>query len=193
MQKVESQLAAARSTYQPDSLMVRGLSKRLENLRPLLISNQLDAVDAAIALNKGRLINAKKRAEDVEKKFLSTQNIIREYEGLQERLAQARSKLSGLTSAREAFQFDNAQNSVPWRIISPPGMSSIPFSPRPKRDLLVGFVFSLVSSAIIAYFLIFVKMYFTHQSVFSVINVSSIIHSILANLQKNKILCLFKS
>ena len=109
--------------------MVRGLSKRLENLRPLLISNQLDAVDAALALNKGRLINARKRAEDVEEKFLSTQNIIREYEGLQERLAQARSSLNGLTSAREAFQFDNAQNDVPWRIISPPGMSSIPFSP----------------------------------------------------------------
>ena len=34
MQKVESELAAARSRYQPDSLMVRGLSKRLDNLRP---------------------------------------------------------------------------------------------------------------------------------------------------------------
>ncbi|QNJ00624.1 capsular exopolysaccharide family domain protein [Synechococcus sp. A15-62] len=177
MQKVESQLAAARSTYQPDSLMVRGLSKRLENLRPLLISNQLDAVDAALALNKGRLMNAKKRAEDVEEKFLFTQNIIREYEGLQERLAQARSKLSGLTSAREAFEFDNAQNSVPWRIISPPGMSSIPFSPRPKRDLLVGFVFSLVSSAVIAYFLdLRQNVFYSSKSVFSSIKLPGIIH-----------------
>ena len=69
--------------------MVTGLSRRLENLRPLVI-NQLDAVDAALALNNGRLINAKKRAEDMEEDF-STQTIIKEYESLQERLNQARS------------------------------------------------------------------------------------------------------
>ena len=177
MQKVESQLAAARSTYQPDSLMVRGLSKRLENLRPLLISNQLDAVDAALALNKGRLINAEKRAEDMEKRFLSTQNIIKEYESLQERLNQARSNLNGLVSAREAFELDNAQNNVPWRIISPPGMSHIPFSPRPKRDFIVAFVFSLVSGAAIAYvFDLRQNVFYSSKSVFFSIKLASIIH-----------------
>ncbi|QNI97095.1 tyrosine-protein kinase family protein [Synechococcus sp. RS9902] len=177
MQKVESLLAAARSTYQPDSLMVRGLSKRLENLRPLLISNQLDAVDAALALNKGRLINAEKRAEDTEKRFLSIQNIIKEYESLQERLNQARSKLNGLVSAREAFELDSAQNSVPWRIISPPGMSHIPFSPRPKRDFIVAFVFSLVSGAAIAYvFDLRQNVFYSSKSVFSSIKLASIIH-----------------
>ena len=166
MQKVETQLAAARSTYQPNSLMVRGLSKRLENLRPLLLSNQLDAVDAALALNNGRLINAQKRAKNMEDKFLSTQNIIREYEGLQERLTQARSKLNGLTSARESFQLDSAQNCVPWRIISPPGMSSIPLNPRPKRDFLVALVFSRFPDRQLLISLIYAKMYFILQSLY---------------------------
>ena len=177
IQKVESELAAARSAYQPDALMVIGLSKRLENLRPLLISNQLDAVDAALAFNKGRLINAEKRAKDMEERFLSIQNIIKEYEGLQEGLNQARSNLNGLVSAREAFELDSAQSNVSWRVISPPGMSHIPFSPRPKRDIIVAFVFSLVSSAAVAYFSdLRQNVFYSSKSVSSYIKLPSIIN-----------------
>ena len=97
---------------------------------------------------------------------------------MQEGLVQARSKLNGLTSAREAFELNTAQNNVPWRVISPPGMSSVPFSPRPKRDLLVGFIFSLVSGAAIAYFFDSRQnVFYSTKSILSSTKIPGIIHS----------------
>ncbi len=151
LQKVESQLAAARTVYQPNSPIVVGLTKRLNAIKPLLLSNQLDAVDAALLLLDGRLSNATMRATNAESKFLSTQALIRDYESLLERLEVARMKLNGLINARDAFELDIAQNAVPWRVINKPYMGSIPISPNPSRNMIVGFVFSLISGAVAAY------------------------------------------
>ena len=152
LQKVESQLAAARSVYQPDSPIVAGLTKRLNAIKPLLLSNQLDAVDAALILLNGRFNNAINRVNKAEAKFLSTQALIRDYESLLEDLKVERMKLNGLINARDAFRLDIAQNSTSWRIINDPYMGSIPIYPNPPRNLIVGFVFSLISGAVAAYF-----------------------------------------
>ena len=152
LSKVESELAAARSVYQPDSPIVLGLSNRLNTIKPLLLSNQLEAVDAALILLDGRLQNAKIRFSKAEAKFLSTQALIRDYESLLERLEVARLKLNGLINARDSFQLNIAQNSTSWRVISDPYMGSIPISPNPLRTITVGFIFSLIFGLASAYF-----------------------------------------
>ena len=65
--QVETQLADARSRYRTDSSMVRGLEARLNQLQPLLQANQLEAVDAALSLNAGRIATAREQEQELSK------------------------------------------------------------------------------------------------------------------------------
>ena len=52
---VENELAKAKSKYTSNSSVVQGLQNRLEKIQPLLLINQLEAVDTALKLNSGSL------------------------------------------------------------------------------------------------------------------------------------------
>ena len=151
--RVETELGQARSKYRADSEMVKGLTSRLENLRPMLLSNQLDAVDTALKLNSLRLQNAKDQAKTVNNQFKKNDLLIREFEMLQNELNIARSKMAGIDNAREKFRLKMAQGSVPWSVLNPPYMNPVPISPDPKRDVIVGGVLALVIGATTGYLL----------------------------------------
>lgn len=143
--QVESELAEARSKYQPTSSMVQSLKERLDQIQPLLRSNQLDAVDAALSLNAGRLLTAREQKSDLNKKFLLQPALIKQYETLQSRLVLAQDNLAGLVRARETLQLETAQQSAPWRVIAPPTFSDDPISPSLPRNLALGIVLGMVA------------------------------------------------
>ena len=143
--KVESELAEARSKYSPNSSMVQSLEARLNQLQPLLRENQLEAVDAALALNSGRLSTARAQQNALNKRFLIQPALIKQYETLQQRLTIARENLAGLVSARENFQLEIAQRSVPWRVIAPPIVDPNPIKPSVPRNLALGTLLGLVA------------------------------------------------
>ena len=143
--QVESELAEARSKYQPTSSMVQSLKVRLDQIQPLLRSNQLDAVDAALSLNAGRLLTAREQKSDLNKKFLLQPELIKQYETLQSRLVLAQDNLAGLVRARETLQLETAQQSAPWRVIAPPTFSDDPISPSLPRNLALGIVLGMVA------------------------------------------------
>ena len=145
--KVETELAEARSKYNPDSSMVQGLEARLNQLKPLLRKNQLEAVDAALSLNAGRLATAKAQEQELNAQFLKQPALIKQYEALQTRLTIAQENLAGLVSARENFQLEIAQRSVPWRVIDPPEINPNPIKPSVPRNLALGAVLGLVAGA----------------------------------------------
>ncbi len=145
--KVETELAEARSRYTPGSSMVRGLEERLNQLRPLLRQNQLEAVDAALSLNAGRVATARTQQATLNRQFLQQPGLIKQYEALQQRLEIAKQNLSGLVSAREKFQLEIAQRSVPWRVIAPPTINPKPIKPSIPRNLALGTVLGLVAGA----------------------------------------------
>lgn len=145
--KVETELAEARSKYSPDSSMVQGLQARLNQLKPLLRKNQLEAVDAALSLNAGRLATAKAQEQQLNAQFLKQPALIKQYEALQTRLTIAQENLSGLVSARENFQLEIAQRSVPWRVIDPPEIDRNPIKPSVPRNLALGAMLGLVAGA----------------------------------------------
>ena len=147
MLKVETELAEARSTYQPGSSMVRGLEARLQQLQPLLRKNQLEAVDAALNLNAGRLATAQSQQQALNERFLKQPALIKQYETLLEKLKIAQQNLAGLVSARETFQLELAQRSVPWRVIAPPTINPSPIKPSVPRNLALGAVLGLVAGA----------------------------------------------
>ena len=145
--KVETELAEARSRYNPTSSMVLGLEERLNQLRPLLRQNQLEAVDAALSLNAGRLDTARMQQASLNQQFLQQPGLIKQYEALQQRLEIAKQNLAGLVSAREKFQLEIAQRSVPWRVIAEPTMNLNPIKPSVPRNLALGTVLGLVAGA----------------------------------------------
>ena len=136
--QVETELAEARSTYQPTSSTVLSLQARLNTLQPLLRSHQLEAVDAALNLNFGRLVTARDQEAALNQEFLQKPELIKQYESLQSQLTLAQDNLAGLVSARETFQLESAQQSVPWRIISPPEINLNPIKPSVPRYLAFG-------------------------------------------------------
>ncbi len=145
--KVETELAEARSKYNSNSSMVRGLEARLRQLQPLLRTNQLEAVDAALSLNGGRLATAEQQRAGLNNQFLKQPALIKQYETLQDKLKLAQGNLAGLVSARETFQLEMAQRSVPWRVIVPPEMDPNPIKPSIPRNLALGVVLGLVAGA----------------------------------------------
>ncbi len=145
--KVETELAEARSTYLPGSSMVTGLEERINQLKPLLLKNQLEAVDAALNLNQGRLETAQQQVAQLNAQFLKQPALIKQYEALQTRLKIANENLSGLVSARENFQLEIAQRSVPWRVIDPPEINPTPIKPSVPRNLALGTLLGLVAGA----------------------------------------------
>ncbi len=147
---VENELAQAKSTYTQSSSVVRGLQKRLETIQPLLLTNQLEAVDTALKLNSGSLNSFKKLKEDIEGKFLKQPLLIKKYQNISQELEMANENLLSLVAARESFQLEMAQNSIPWIIISKPQMGSKPIKPNYRFNLLFGLIGGLFFGAILA-------------------------------------------
>ena len=81
----------------------------------MLRREQLDAVDLALDLNSQRLVNTKEQRQTLNNQFLKQPELIKEFNVLQGRLTIATSNLAGLVTARETFQLEIAQSSVPWR------------------------------------------------------------------------------
>ena len=147
---VETELAKARSKYKSDSSMVTSLEERLNQFRPILRKNQIEAVKSAINLNDDRLNTAKNQQAYLKNKFQKQSGLIKEYEGLMSRLDIAQENLTGLVTAREKFQLEMAQRSVPWRVIDPPVVDPSPVKPSIQRNLAIGSILGLIVGIITA-------------------------------------------
>lgn len=136
--KTEQQLAEAQARFTPSSAMVRGLQARRDGMIPLLRSNQLEAVAAALTLNANRLDSLNAQVERLTATFQKQPALIKQFEDLQQRLTIAQQNQADFIKTRENFQLELAQRSVPWSVISPPWVSPVPVKPSFNRSLLVG-------------------------------------------------------
>ena len=85
--------------------------------------------------NAGRLATARTQQATLNLQFLQ-QPLIKQYEALQQRLEIAKQNLAGLVSAREKFQLEIAQRTVPWRVIAEPAIKPNPIEPSVPRNPL---------------------------------------------------------
>ena len=99
----------------------------------------------ALQVNNQRTVNTKKQRETLNNQFLKQPELIKEFNVLEARLGIAASNLAGLVSARETFQLELAQSSVPWRVIAPPVVGGKPIEPSLNKSLLQGILISLIS------------------------------------------------
>lgn len=147
---IENEIASAKLKYTPNSGVIKGLNQRLNTIRPLLLKNQLEAVDTALLLNKGSISSTTTFKSQLEEKFLKQPELIREYQEIDQQLQLANENLLSLVSARENFQLEIAQNNISWRIISPPRMGGKPVKPDVKKNLFYGIMASILAGSIIA-------------------------------------------
>ena len=147
---VENEIASAKSKYTANSTVVKGLNLRLKQIQPLLLKNQLEAVDTALKLNEGDLNSIKKLKKQLEEKFLLQPALIKKYQNIEQELEIANQNLLSLISARETFQLEMAQNNIPWRIISSPQMVPSPVKPDFKNNLSIGLIGGLIAGAAVA-------------------------------------------
>ncbi len=150
LSKVKIDLAKARSKYKPTSEMVKGLELKVSQLEPILKRSQLDSVDTALLLNQGRLKSALTLESKLIKDFSKQPELIKKYENIRQRLDIANKNLEGLVSAREKFQLEIAQTSLPWKLIAEPEVYPYPISPNIIKNLLLGILLSSTISFILA-------------------------------------------
>lgn len=136
----EKELAIAKSRFTSNSKIVLGLEKRLDQIKPLLIDSQLEAVNTALNLNESKVNETNKQKEKIQVKFRQNPKLIKEINSLRQQLSIANSNLKGLVSARENFQLKLAQSNLPWRIIEPPRMQNWPFKPSVGKGLGISFI-----------------------------------------------------
>ncbi len=86
---------------------------------------------------------------ELDKNFSKQPALIKEYKNIEQELAIANDNLISLVSARENFQLEMAQNSIPWRIISEPKMFTNPIEPNFKRNIFLGSIISLFFGVIV--------------------------------------------
>lgn len=139
---VESQLAEARSKYKPTSNMIIGLEERLSKLKPIFEKNQIEATEAALTINRELLKTTKFQRDELNELFLKQPALIEKYASINQKLIIAQENLSGLVSAREKFQLEMAQRSIPWQVISEPRFFDNIFKPSLKNYLGFGLIFS---------------------------------------------------
>ena len=147
---IETEIAAARSKYTPDSIVIKNLKLRLNEIQPILIKNQLEATDTALNLNLGSLENAKKQKIAIEKEFIKQPELIKKYKNIEQELIIANQNLLSLEQARESFQLEMAQNSIPWRVISDPKISRNPIEPSFQKNLTIGAFLGILLGIVIA-------------------------------------------
>ena len=147
---VENELAKAKSKYTSNSSVVQGLQNRLEKIQPLLLINQLEAVDTALKLNSGSLNSFRELKKDIENQFLEQPILIKQYQNIAQELEMANDNLLSLVAARESFQLEMAQSSIPWKLISEPKMGSTLIRPNIQKNLFIGTIGGLFIGAIIA-------------------------------------------
>jgi len=145
--ELQNELASAKTKYIDDSLIVRNLKQRINSLYPRIKKQQIEAIDLAIKLNNRKINIAKDSLDEIRMDFQLQPELLNKYEELEREFKMSTENLNSLISAKENYQLQLAQKSLPWRVINDPIVSGTPISPNLKQDsirnLLLAFILSI--------------------------------------------------
>lgn len=150
LQRIEQEVAEARSRYQPGSPVLVSLLAARDKLRPQLQQKELEAVSAAIRQNAGAMATTRAQIERLGSQFQLQPALLREFDALKQKLEIADGNLANYLRTREQFQLEIAQRSTPWKVISPTSVELKPAEPSLGRGLLQGLLLGLVAGAGVA-------------------------------------------
>ena len=117
------------SIYKPSSKTIRSLEKKIELLKPALKKAQLNALNAALIINKNDMKNNLAQKNILKNDYLLQPELANEFSNLQINVELSEQKLKDLNAARQKFQLEIAQTSIPWSLIQEPIVSTYPIKP----------------------------------------------------------------
>ncbi|MBW4554156.1 MAG: polysaccharide biosynthesis tyrosine autokinase [Aphanocapsa sp. GSE-SYN-MK-11-07L] len=170
LQEVETQIAQASVTYQPNSPQMQTLLETRQSLLPVLqqeakkllgnksmprsqgnvtgIAEELNAKMVQTA-NDLQMLKARSRALDaaqarLQQDFKLYPALARQHTDLQRQLKIATESLERFLETRENLEIESAQKSQPWQVLSRPLVPNLPVSPNVPRNLSLGFIGALL-------------------------------------------------
>lgn len=131
---LQQDLATARTKFNEDSVLAKNLKQRIKILYPVIKKQQIKAIDLAIQLNNRKIIIAEKNLDQIKKDFQLQPELLSQYEELQRELDLSLNNLNSLIGAKENYQLQLAQKSLPWRVINDPIVSPKAVSPNLQNE-----------------------------------------------------------
>lgn len=157
LRSVESEIAEELTRFSPNSLPIRVLQEKRENLLPLLQqeAQRVVGTQQAMANNTFQVMAVQSdtlaAAEQQANQGLSQlPTLIRQYTDLQRELEISTQALTRFRTTRETLEIEAAQTEIPWQLIKVPVQPTTPISPNLQRSLLLGFVASVLAGLGIA-------------------------------------------
>lgn len=145
LNEFETQLAQARATYKEDSPIVQSILARKNALLPVVESQKADAIRAKLFANKSQQDEVNRQIMLYNRNFKNSPKVLREYEKIMSKLADARSNYTSYLKARENFRLERSRYISPWQIISPPNFGDTPVEPDMKKSILQALLLGLLS------------------------------------------------
>ena len=149
--KLESSLANARSIYRADSAQIKRLEEQKKQLKPMIVASQQQAVDTALLINTDQIESTNNEIATLTSQFNQKLPLLNEYQEITTKLKLTEDNLKSLQSAKEAFGFEMAQQSAPWRLMSPAFMGSQPIGPSISKGIGQGAIFALLVGCVVGF------------------------------------------
>jgi succinoglycan biosynthesis transport protein ExoP len=147
LEKLDSQLADARSRFVPSNPLLLQLEKARASLVPQIQATQLEAINAALGQFRNQTQSLQSQISALESRFDVQPALLREYANLEQQLRLAEGNLESYERAREQFQLEIAQNTVPWKVIAPPTVNPNPVQPNVFAGLVRALLLGLVAGS----------------------------------------------
>jgi succinoglycan biosynthesis transport protein ExoP len=141
----ETQLAQARATYKEDSPVVQSILARKNALLPIVESQKADSIRAQLFANKSQQDEVNRQIMLYNRNFKNSPKILREYEKITSKLAEARNNYTSYLKAKENFRLERSRFITPWQIISPPNFGDTPVEPDIRKSILQALLLGLLS------------------------------------------------
>lgn len=144
LQRLEQEIAVAEANFQSGSPILVSLKASRDKLLAQASGKQVEAVDAAMRQNVNAMATTRAQINRIENQFRQQPELLRQFEALQQRLQIADGNLESYLRTREQFQLEMAQQTSPWKIISPPEVSTTPVDPSLGGGLRQGLLLGIV-------------------------------------------------
>jgi capsular exopolysaccharide synthesis family protein len=147
LEKLDTQLAEARSRFVPGTPLLTQLEKARGSLVPQIQATQLEAINAALEQFRNQTRSLQSQINTLENRFQGQPGLMRQYSNLQQQVRLAEGNLESYVRSREQFQLEIAQNTPPWRVIAPPAINPNPVDPNVPQGLLRALMLGLVAGS----------------------------------------------
>lgn len=151
LRSVETKIAEELTRFSPNSLSIRVLQERRDNLLPLLQQEAARVVGTKQAMALGELevitsqSNALAKAEQQAAAAMANlPTLMRQYTDLQRELEISTEALTRFRVTRENLAIEAAQTEIPWQMIEVPLVPEMPISPNLQRNLLMALMASVL-------------------------------------------------